>query len=75
MAQAEYVPSAIRAPIPDASAQPSTISIWGAQRLITCLLAHSLRPIPVKDHDFDFKERANHLCPVRSAEDFAGRAA
>jgi hypothetical protein len=75
MAQAEYVPSAIRAPIPDAIAQPSTSPIWGVKRLITCLLAHSLRPTPVKDHDFDFKERADHLCLVHSAEDFAGRAA
>jgi hypothetical protein len=42
MAQAEYVPSAICALIPDASAQPST-SPSGAQRLMTYLLAQALR--------------------------------
>jgi hypothetical protein len=42
MAQAEYVPSAICALIPDGSAQPSTNPIW-VQRLIICVLAHRRR--------------------------------
>ena len=73
MAQAEYVPSAIRALIPDTSNQPSTSPI-GALRLITCALAHRLR----------FRQVIALLVDLRSprtgglrhfAEGFAGRAA
>jgi hypothetical protein len=68
MAQAEHVPSAIRAPITGASAQPSTSPIGGTQpRLITCLLGHLLRSIPVNYHDLDFEQHTDHLCPAVQA--------
>jgi hypothetical protein len=68
MAQADYVTSAIRAPITGAGAKPSANSLQAPYaELLAALAGHPPSPIPVYADANDLKDRADHLNKVLDA--------
>jgi len=68
MAQAEYVTSAIRAPITGASPKPSTNSVRVAYaQFLADLAGHPPRPIPLGPNALDLEDRGDHLNTVLNA--------
>ena len=68
MAQADYVPSAIRVLFTDANLDPSTKHVSATYTaLIGELVGHPPRPIPLAARAVDLEERADHLATVITA--------
>jgi hypothetical protein len=68
MAQAEYVSSAIRALITDASAKASTNPVRAAYaELVATLAGHPPRLIPIDAEAINLEDRADHLNKVLNA--------
>jgi len=68
MAQADYVPNAIRALITGASAKASTNPVRGAHaEFVAALAGHPPRPIPIDADAIGLWDRADHLNKVLNA--------
>jgi hypothetical protein len=68
MAQADYVTSAIRAPITDAGAKPSANSLQASfAEFLAALAGHPPHLIPVYADATDLEGRADHLSKVLDA--------
>ena len=68
MAQADYMPNAIRALITNANLNPSTKHVSATYAaLIGELVGHSPRSIPLAARAVDLEERADHLATVITA--------
>jgi len=68
MAQAKYVTSSIRAPIPGVIGNPRTSAVWPAHaEFVAALAGHPPRTIPLNADAIDLEERADHLNKVLSA--------
>ena len=68
MAQADYLPNAIRALITGASAKPSTNPVQAAYAdFVAAVAGHPPRSIPVYADAVDLEDRADHLRNVLTA--------